>query len=537
MTKAILTAAVAACIFLLQALLVDAVSVPVKLDPSFGNNGTTIVDVAGGAPEDEPFLLVMQPDGKLLTPGKAYNAATGEYDFVVLRYNPDGSLDQSFGGTGKVLTDFRGDHDEGLSLALQDDGKIVVAGVARNPSVGTGDFALARYNADGSLDTGFGWGGLVITDFIGGADQALSVVIQPDGKIVAGGFATGSTTGFDFALARYLPSGALDHSFGWAGLVMLDFDKNTDGIMKLAIQGDNIIAAGMAYNASNESLDFALARFSSSGALDTTFGGGSGKPGTTRTDFFGGTDVGFAMLVLPDDKVVVGGLALSTITGHYDLALARYTVDGVLDQTFATFGAPGVLSYDVFGSYDQILALALQPDGKIVAAGHAFHPSRHFDFLVARFNADGTPDYSFGYGGLFTMDFFGGPDGLHGVVTTTDGKIIAAGDIANPGTGGDDFANVSLLAADPSWIRAVVNQLSLSAFAIGGSAAVLSQLDAIESALAANDVSGALSAAQDLRSRLDGCAGGSSGDDWIIDCQAQEQIRVLVDQVIYKLGG
>jgi uncharacterized delta-60 repeat protein len=531
------TTVLAAGLALLGPWSATAASVPMKLDSSFGTNGRVVTDVGGSFYEDEPFSLLMKPDGKFLTAGKAHNRATGNFDFALMQYTRNGSLDPSFDHDGIVLTDFVGAYEEALGIVVQPDGKLVAAGFAQVPG-NNYDFALARYNPDGSLDSSFGNGGRVTTDFFGSIDQALALLLQPDGKLVAVGFATNPSTLYDFALARYNADGSLDPSFGNGGRVTKDFFGSIDAAYRALLQPDGkIVAVGTAFNTFNNSYDYAMARYNPNGSLDTGFST-FGTPGLSTTDFFGGTDYAFAVLLQPDGKLLVGGLAFSTVTGHNDFALARYNPDGTRDTTFATYGTPGLATTDFFGNYDQILALALQPDGKILAAGHAKHPTRHFEFALARYNPDGTLDSSFGYAGRLTMDFFGGPDGIHGLVLQADGRAVVAGDAYNPNTGGDDFALVRFLVADPDWVAAVVAGLPDSAFATSSSkAAILSQLDQIKADMTAGRISDALLKLQNLRSRANGCPPAPDDDDWIVTCTGQVQVRPLVEQIIYKLGG
>ena len=178
-----------------------------------------------------------------------------------------GDLDPSFGRDGKVTTDFAGGGDQAQAVAIQGDGKIVAAGIDRNLS-GVGDFALARYNPDGSLDTTFDTDGLVTTDFIGQTDQAYAVAIQGDGKIVAAGRAFLGSTREEFALARYNPDGSLDTTFDGDGKVTTDFAAFNDNARAVVIQGDGrIVAAGFAVVSGTN--DFALARYNTDGSLDS----------------------------------------------------------------------------------------------------------------------------------------------------------------------------------------------------------------------------------------------------------------------------
>jgi uncharacterized delta-60 repeat protein len=511
----------------------------VKIDPTFGTNGITTVDVAGpgsGGPntdhEDEPYWVAVQPDGKLVVAGKADNPATNNMDFAVLRFLQNGSLDATFGWHGIVLVDFVGAHDEALSVAIQPDGKIVLAGLAGR-SNGNSDFGLARLNANGSRDTSFGWNGIVMTDFFGQPDQALGLVLLPDGKLVAGGYASRPSTGSDLALARYNANGSIDKTFGIGGLSIADYWGKTDAMYKIALQPDGKLVGNGIATRPDGTTDFAVARFNANGAPDTTFGWG----GRVATDFFGKSDLGLSLLLMPDGKIVAGGLAFNPATNSQDLALAKYNTNGSIDTSFATSGAPGLVVTDYFGLYDQALWLILQPDGKILALGHAKHPDRSFEFALARFTPTGVLDPSFGVGGHVTTDFFGGPDGMHTGAMFPDGTLIGIGDAYHPATDSDDFALVRYLIADPSWIGGVVSSLPQSAFAAGGQASTLSALNTAQAAVVAGDAAGALAALQGLRTHIDGCGATADGDDWIVSCASQQQVRTLVDQVIAKLSS
>ena len=530
-------AAALAVVIALFAVTTSRAGVPlnlVQLDPTWANGGKLTVDVGGPGPyEDEPFWLVQQPDGKFVTAGKALNKATGNFDFTVIRYNPDGTLDPAFGTGGVSQVDIDGAYDEGLSVALQTDGKLVVAGRGDHPG-GNTDFALARLLPNGARDATFGWGGVVMTDFQGLSDNALAVAVQPDGKIVAAGFATSPRTGSDFALARYNPNGSRDATFGWGGLVMTDFSGKTDAITKMFIQPDGrIVGTGLAWSTHTGNYDFAVMRYNANGSADPGFGWG----GRVTRDFFGDKDVGWASLLLSDGKILVGGYALNPSNGSLDAALMRLNPNGSLDTTFAPYGTPGLVVTDVTGDYDQILWLTQQPDGKIFAVGHSVQAATGFNFALFRYNADGTLDTTFGTGGHLTMDWFGGPDGIHAVVLQPDGKALVAGDVFHPATNSDDFALARFLVADPSWIAGVVSALPPGAFATPvAKSDALARLATAGAATNSGDAASAKTALQDLRGHIDGCGAAADSNDWIIDCAAQAKVRTLVDQVVAKLG-
>src|SRR5262245_24661714 len=210
------------------------------LDPTFGTGGKVTTDLQGSS-QDDGQAVAVQADGKIVVAGSFQGI-----DFAVVRYNADGTLDATFGTGGKVITNFGPGFttDAAQDLAIQSDGKIVVVGSSTN-SVGT-DFAVARYNADGTLDASFGTGGLVTTNFGGTSlDAAQGVAIQADGKIVVTGSSNSASPQDDFAVVRYNADGSLDTGFGTGGKVTTDFAGSIDDAFAVALQADGkIVAAG-----------------------------------------------------------------------------------------------------------------------------------------------------------------------------------------------------------------------------------------------------------------------------------------------------
>jgi uncharacterized delta-60 repeat protein len=383
------------------ALVLVGEGAPGDLAPTASVRGTVTTDFGRS---DLAFDLVLQPDGKLVAAGDS--SVDSRVDFALARYLPDGQLDPTFGTGGRVTVP-RG---SALALVLQPDGKLVAAGGAGD------DFALARYLPDGSLDPSFGTGGTVTTSF-GESATANALVLQPDGKLVAAGrsIVTFASDTVNFALARYLPDGRLDPSFGIGGKVTTDFGGSSlNGVLALVVQPDGkLVAAGDASVGSSADLDFALARYLPDGRLDPTFGIG----GTVTTDFGGIIeDIATALVLQPDGKLVAAG---HDSNGDLDFALARYLPDGRLDPTF---GTGGTVTTD--GGLGGILALVLQPDGKLVAAGEG-----EGGFALVRYLPDGRLDPTFGTGGTVTTNF---GDFTFALVLQPDGKLVAAG-----GAGGD----------------------------------------------------------------------------------------------------
>ena len=339
-----------------------------------------------------------------------------------------GALDPGFGTGGKVLTHFGSSSDDkSYAVAIQPDGKIVVAGYSS--ANGSYDFALARYTRSGALDPGFGTGGKVLTDFgSSSSDGASAVAIRPDGKIVVAGSSDANGT-YDFALGRYRKSGALDRRFGTGGKVLTHFGSSSDDLADaVAIQPDGkIVVAGS--SDANGSTDFALARYTKSGALDAGFGTG----GKVLTDL-GSTDVASAVAVQPDGKIVVAGF--SDANGSSDFALARYTKSGALNQRF---GAGGKVLTDLGSSSDDRAdAVAIQPDGKIVATGSS-NANGSTDFALARYRKSGALNRGFGRGGKVLTDFgHSSSEAASAVAVQSDGKIVVAG--SSDVNGSNDFA-------------------------------------------------------------------------------------------------
>ena len=398
------------------------------LDPTFGVGGkvTTQFDSA----YDQAAALVVQGD-KLVVAGTGGSETISA--FALARYSLDGSLDPTFGVGGRVKTDFGPANDQAAALVMQGD-RLVAAGYTQAfPETFNLDVALARYQPDGSLDPNFGVGGKVITDF-GGDDRATAAVALSGGKLVVAGF-TGIGAGQpDVILARYNVDGSLDSSFGTGGKVI----SNVPGIEQafaLAVQADGkLVAAGMAGPLGSGDLNqnFALARYNADGSLDSSFG----TDGTVDTDIGGRTnDQVNALVVQADGKLVAAGTAADPFTGRSDTALARYNADGSLDRMF---GTGGTVRTDIgAGDFDEARALAVQANGWLVTAGFAVTEG-NFDFALARYRFNGGLDRSFGVGGTVRTDFWGSTDSAAALAVQADGKLVAAG-FANIG-GDADFA-------------------------------------------------------------------------------------------------
>jgi uncharacterized delta-60 repeat protein len=394
------------------------------LDPTFGSAGTVMTDINRST--DIAQAVAVQADGKFIVVGQTYkhNDFSGE-DFVVTRYNTDGTLDNTFGSGGRVRTDFPGLAAVPSSVVIQPDGKIVVAGGAFPLFTFLGNFELVRYNPNGSLDRSFGNGGIVTTTFPEGS-YASAVALQPDGKIIAAGtvfvdFIIGESSNTDFALARYNSDGNLDATFGNGGQVSTDFVGLEDDALSVLIQPDGKIVAVGSANKPATYYDFAAVRYLSNGTIDTTFG----VAGKVSTDFGDQNfDRARSAALQPDGKIVAAGFAISQNGGVQNFAVARYTSNGVLDTTFSGDGKNQIDFGDCCQSANEVL---LQSDGKIVTVGYADTEDSDSDFLLARLNPRGSLDASFGVGGKVRTSFGDLNGGANGAALQADGKIVAVG--------------------------------------------------------------------------------------------------------------
>jgi uncharacterized delta-60 repeat protein len=382
------------------------------LDAGFGGGGR--ITTSFGHEVDEAYAAVRAADGRLVVAGLATVPYAGPLEpgqppppgtrgVGVARYLADGSLDRTFGDGGKVTVLLGGDS-RAQAVAVQADGKVVLAGWACGPTIaGSCDFAVARLDASGSLDPGFGAGGVALVDFGGSYERAYAMALLPGGRVAVAGYSDR-----DFALARLDASGALDPSFGTGGRVRTDFRGGDDAAYALVALPDGaLVAAGSSFGPSG--FDFALARYTAGGALDTTFGEG----GRVITDFAGDWDTASALALDARGRLVAGGAV--TISGNVDFGLARYTPDGRPDPTF---GNGGKLTVD-FGATERLDALAVLPGGTLAAAG-ATNAADEGDFALALVSPEG-------YVARLTTDFASGLDEAHALVPLPGGDLLAAG--------------------------------------------------------------------------------------------------------------
>jgi uncharacterized delta-60 repeat protein len=368
-----------------QPLTVTVGGLPGAVDTSF-NGGAQLNSVGDG--EDYAFAMAVAPDGKIVTVGRTSTNAGGT-DIAITRHLRDGTLDASFGNGGKVVTAIapgRG-ADEARAVLVEPDGKIVVGGYT-DASGTNKDFLVARYRVDGTLDTSFGDGGKTITDIGHGTDQVYTLARQADGKIVAGGSAAfPQTTGQDFALIRYESDGSQDPSFGIGGVVTTAINSfgSNELIYSIVLQpvGDEtrIVAVG------GEGT-FIAARYTANGQLDPSFGDG-GKIRALFESVIGSAE---SVTLTADNEIVIAGHI-----GH-EFSLVQLNADGELDTAF---GHEGKVTTPVSPTnWDEATAVVRQPDGKLLVGGWVYDgDSTNGNFVVLRYRADGSEDSTFGVAG------------------------------------------------------------------------------------------------------------------------------------------
>jgi uncharacterized delta-60 repeat protein len=385
------------------------------LDPTFNGSGATTS--ALGGTNAYGAGVVVQPDGNVVAAGSVN--LDGRERFAVVRYGPTGKLDATFGSGGTAITDFGGQADAS-GIVRQSDGKLVVAGYV--DLTGPYNFALARYRPDGALDTGFGNGGKVITGFGGASAAASGIALQPDGKlVVAGNAGIGPDGRYRYAVVRYSSDGGLDPTFGDGGKVttVVSGENGSDSAAAVAVQADGkIVVAG---NGGSPTRGMTVVRYLSDGHLDAAFG--AGGIATASVGGQGGEPT--ALVLQGDGKIVATGTVnwpgSYGASGHTVFAVARYNLDGTLD---GAFGAGGTVSTDVTSTGQSARAVTVLGDGRLVVAGGA---DGSHGFVLAVYRPDGSLDPTVGDGGMITADPGWAGALANGLAVQADGNLVAVG--------------------------------------------------------------------------------------------------------------
>ena len=399
------------------------------LDTTFDFDGISHFTPASDVTNIEFQAVAVQSDGKIVATGVMFNSTT-RWDIFVARYNADGSLDYSFGnGNGYITDSVEPGYivDIAYAVKIQPDGKILVGGYGGSAGRGV----VFRYNIDGTRDTSFGTNGVAVPNF---PVHIRDLALQSDSKILAGGGGNG------FSVFRLNSNGSVDTSFGTNGYVSVNPSTSNSGsgdAYSIAVQTisgqERLVLGGYMRDSKSGAYKFGLVRLTPGGALDASFGSG----GRVSTSFFGINDTLYSLVIDANNKIVAGGSASTSCRGA-DAAVARYNVNGTLDTTFS---GDGKANTDVYGYADVARKILVQPDGKIVTVGYSqkgSYANSTYDISVIRLNSDGSADSSFGPGqsygfgnGIAATEISAGNDYAYAGALQSDGKIIAAGKTQN----------------------------------------------------------------------------------------------------------
>lgn len=392
------------------------------LDATFGTGGIVSTPIGGSTANDELLGAAIESDGKIVAAGGTIESS-GKTDIALLRYNTDGSLDTSFGTGGIVVTSLSAST-LAEKVTIEANGTIVVGGYIVDTN--GDDFLVARYTANGKLDTSFGNGAGYVTTKLGTSSVVDALAVQSDGKIVAGGYGTNNGV-VEFGLARYNTDGTLDTSFGGGGtgFNVTSFGGNTANMTSLAIDSNGDIVGGGWEGSSGSSL--AVARYTSAGVLDTSFGAG----GATTTSI-SGSDAIESIAIDPQGNIVFGGYVSPSNSEHF--LVGRYTSSGALDTSFDGIGYTAT----EIGDQDSIDSIAIAANGQIVAAGAAALGDGSA-LAVARYDSNGQIDSYFS-GGAFTQAVGTGSVLVSSVLIDPNNRIVALGTDQGSSTGTDFFA-------------------------------------------------------------------------------------------------
>lgn len=399
------------------------------LDPSFGNAGLVNNFVASRS--DQPNCMAIQSDGKILVGGFAYyDTIANHYGFALVRYNTNGTVDSTFNITGKVITNVNGSTNAcAYKIAVAPNNKIILSGFATFGS--QNKIATIRYLPNGAIDSTFGNNGIVITAIGTMDDRCTSMLLQPDGKMLLAGITKSAPTVYSFAIARYDSTGTLDTTFSNDGINTTSLNGNNATSNSVAMQQDgSYYVFGSVTNITTTL--FAMTRYLPNGNLDASFatnGIASYSPGN------GFVNSGAKVIIQPDKKLLLYGNA--TFSGLSKMVVMR--LDSNAAAVDITFGSSGVASIAFASLPFSASDLALQTDGKIVATGFIQNTSNK-DFAVVRLQANGTLDSTFGTNGRVITTFGNNNDVPAAIAIQADEKIVVAGETTNSFTNTSYFA-------------------------------------------------------------------------------------------------
>ena len=382
-------------------------------DSSFSNDGIVSVDLTGQT--DKAYSLAIQPDGKIVVTG--YADSGPNFDIYIERFNTDGTLDTSFSNDGIQTTAIGIDKDKSYALVLQPDGKIVIVGSTK---VG-GDFNMAfvRYLTNGDLDSSFGTDGITSVSLSNGNDPAYSVFLQPDGKIVAAGYAQ-----YDLGVVRLTSNGIPDSTFDFDGIAKEHIGSTFTKAHACVLQPDGKIVVAGSVNSGND--DIMILRLNSNGSLDSTFHS-NGIYVLADTASYA---IANALVLQPNGKIILSGFTISTDSLLEDFITIRFNTDGTIDSTFGENGN-GIVLTDFDSAYEEAYSVLIDSSARIIVAGSSLKNNER-DFAIAFYTTDGIVDTSLTPSGKITMDVYNGNDYGHDIAVTPSGKLIECGFSARP---------------------------------------------------------------------------------------------------------
>lgn len=395
-----------------------ATASPGQIDPTFGVQGRVI------SHEGRAMSIAVQADGKLVTAGQC---AYPNIDFCIVRYTKSGTLDTAFGNGGKVVTAIGTGWDFALRIKVQADQKLLVAGYCAVDV--SWRICLARYLPDGTLDMTFGQTGQLILFIVSGTgysvnDQVRALELAPDGKILVGGTCLGGTGEFDFCIARLLPNGDFDMSFGVGGRKLIALGDSSDSAYGIQVQSDGKVLLGGTCQVGLKNV-FCTTRLLANGQLDIEFNGS----GRTLTAIAGTDDWANSVLVQSDGKILLAGRCV--VLGDRKPCMVRYLSTGALDLSFGVNGKVVTLT----ASVGEVSTALIQSDGQIVF-GSSCSTASGTAFCVARYLQNGAISSVFGLDGLAVVLIgSGNANGFSAqaewATIQSDGKIVLAGDCLN----------------------------------------------------------------------------------------------------------
>ncbi len=385
-----------------------------SLDLGFGNSGIATSDFGNS---ESANSVAVQNDGKIVVGGTVLIGAAQK--FGIARYNTNGTPDNSFGTNGQVVTDIDtlGDC---VCVKVLSNGKILALGR------GMHDFILVRYLSNGSKDSTFGINGIVIADNPNIVAFVYDMAIQNDGKIVIAGSHHNGGSNYDALVFRLNVDATMDTTFGNAGMHLLQLGLDVDEALSVKLQNDGKIVLGGIVGTGNDR-DFLLIRLKINGSLDSTFG----NNGMQITAIGPVYDICRTVCIQNDGKILASGYTYYNLPNARDLVIVRYNANGSLDNTFGTGGISVVMTDSIdYGSTAGVL-----PDGKIVVGGTR-KTATAYDFLLTCFNSTGQLEATFGNGGATTTDYMGS-NAANSLAVQNDGRIVVAGITNNNGAGND----------------------------------------------------------------------------------------------------